>query len=716
MNPVYRISLLFMATLAGCSSSIMPAASPPGPTPVAQPAPLLAGAARVEITPVPGVSTFGHGPDARVTEGIWTRLYCRAFVLETANSAGPIAVVPCDLPAISALLQRRVAAQVADILPASRLMLTATHTHAGPAHYFEAKAYSGIISTQLPGHDERMVEFLSQRIAGAVRIAHAKRVWAQARWVHGSMWGLTRNRSLQAFYKNRPQLTPRTPPPAELPEDRKAIDPALDILELESLEARPAGQHRPLGWLAFYAMHPTVLGSDNRLLGADVAGVVSRELERELRTASVESHHAHHDPLVAIVNTNEGDMSPTWKVGDAAEAVSIGQQIASRIWQTHQGSSAGVRRAITLDSRYLEVDLPDRKLLDGRGSVCTKPELSLSAAHGASDHPTYVPDVFPGRHTDPSRKDCQGPKRRGMPLAGEVPSRIPLGLLRIDDTWLSFVPFEMTSTAGNRVNDAVRAIAGRVLEKPVALVAGLSNGYGEYVTTWEEYQVQEYEGQSTLFGPWSAAFLAEQLGLLTRAMQGEDVSPYLPASPRIGEATPYPYSLGSKRDRLATGDGELPLSSILDRRRAQGMCTMAWAGASTQPPAVCFWWTDGGPGVVPIQTGPWLQLVMEDAHRSPVRSCGGIQVSSCELREAIDDRGADFFTRVHTADHGVFVWSTVFQPQPAEWKHIQSLAGAVRLRARHAPPIASIESWPFSPSAMPPPCTDEASRYCRGER
>lgn len=33
------------------------------------------------------------------------------------------------------------------------------------------------------------------------------------------------------------------------------------------------------------------------------------------------------------------------------------------------------------------------------------------------------------------------------------------------------------------------------------VLAGLTNTYSSYVTTWEEYGVQRYEGASTIFGP-----------------------------------------------------------------------------------------------------------------------------------------------------------------------------------------------------------------------
>ena len=39
-------------------------------------------------------------------------------------------------------------------------------------------------------------------------------------------------------------------------------------------------------------------------------------------------------------------------------------------------------------------------------------------------------------------------------------------------------------------------------------ILGLANGFLNYVTTWDEYQEQGYEGGSTLYGAHSAQFMA----------------------------------------------------------------------------------------------------------------------------------------------------------------------------------------------------------------
>src|ERR1700727_567271 len=121
----------------GACGSVPPPAPvplPPHAPPVATPAPFKVGTWRVDLTPPPGVSTFGHGPDSLVAEGYWTRIYCRVFVVES-GAGERIAIVPCDLSATSRLLHRTIAEKVKDLLPATRIFVSSTHTHAGPAHY-----------------------------------------------------------------------------------------------------------------------------------------------------------------------------------------------------------------------------------------------------------------------------------------------------------------------------------------------------------------------------------------------------------------------------------------------------------------------------------------------------------------------------------------------------------------------------------------------------
>ncbi len=58
------------------------------------------------------------------------------------------------------------------------------------------------------------------------------------------------------------------------------------------------------------------------------------------------------------------------------------------------------------------------------------------------------------------------------------------------------------------------------------VVAGYANDFAGYVTTWHEYQTQQYEGGHTLFGPWTEAAYRQEFARLARALKtGETVTP-----------------------------------------------------------------------------------------------------------------------------------------------------------------------------------------------
>ncbi|HEX7477415.1 MAG TPA: neutral/alkaline non-lysosomal ceramidase N-terminal domain-containing protein [Polyangiales bacterium] len=696
----------FALTLAlcGCSYHYMPAAASVQAAfkPSAE---IEVGVGRADITPPPGVSTFGHGPDARVTNGVWTRLYCRAFVFKQGSAA--LAIVPCDLSAISTLLQRRVAEQLAlrsVPIEAPRLMLTATHTHAGPAHYFDGKDYAGLGSSQLPGYDDAMVDFLAKRIAAAVADACAAAKPAELRWARDTIPDLTRNRDLPAFVKNA--APPWAAPCPEGPPEYCAIDPALAVLEIRDKVTTCA-----LGELGFFAMHPTVLPNTNQLLGADAFGVASRVREAELRAGNAACSNS--DPLSGLVNTNEGDIVARWSSGTVQEAISIGTRLAGHVREAlTKAAAAPAEPALELASRYVEVDLPGNHFgLSGPG-LC-EAELGSLASLGATDHPTFL-NATRGEGSPRKwwRTDCQGPKLDApWPVGGALrgpqsfTSVVPIAVVRIGDQLISFLPAELTVASGRLVNNAVLQSAAGHAANMHALVAGLANGYIQYVASPDEYDAQGYEGASTLFGPRSAPVLAKIAGALTSSLYTHTE---LPGKP--DEATRFQYWLGPTRARFPRQTQEPSLAELGAQRRALQTCAVAGA----EPHAVCFFWIDGAPGEVGIERAPWLGVVAL-APPSPLPAALPAQLPSALLGAyspsiVLDDRSFAFRTRIHHAMGDAWEWSSLLQATPEQWAALAdwgTLQLRVGLGTKH-----ELKSQSWSASTPLPLCTTEEARRC----
>ena len=97
-----------------------------------------------------------------------------------------------------------------------------------------------------------------------------------------------------------------------------------------------------------------------------------------------------------------------------------------------------------------------------------------------------------------------------------VPSVVPLQILVIGQLALLCCPGEFTTMAGQRLVKTVTAILQPHGIKQV-LLCSYCNDYMGYVTTFEEYQEQAYEGGHTLYGQWTLA--AFQTGFRQLAIQ-----------------------------------------------------------------------------------------------------------------------------------------------------------------------------------------------------
>ena len=57
------------------------------------------------------------------------------------------------------------------------------------------------------------------------------------------------------------------------------------------------------------------------------------------------------------------------------------------------------------------------------------------------------------------------------------------------------------------------------------MIAGLANSYSHYITTYEEYQQQRYEGASTLYGPHTLAGYQQTFYRLTTSLAKNESVP-----------------------------------------------------------------------------------------------------------------------------------------------------------------------------------------------
>jgi hypothetical protein len=498
----------------------------------------LAAADKADITPPLHLSLFGHGPESRVATGVRLRLRCQPFVLAADGKIA--ALVPCDLQSSSSDLHVAVTKELRDLgvpIPGERLFIMATHTHAGPAHYFEARHYSGPFSSSIPGYDGDVTKFLARQIAASIVRAYQKLAPACIGWKATSLHELgladmTFNRALVPFLSNRKDAASEEAP----------VDDGLFVLRIDPRQpgALKCDAAAPLGVFAVFGMHPTGIPNTNELYHGDIFGFATRTAEACLNHAvankalsSLKNEGATCDEsgppevggvTVGLANGIEGDVSPKLDMQSVPNARRLGERLGTAI-ATVAVEIEGLRATGPFDATYWELWFPNARYdEDPAHRLCQQGDIGMSVAGGAHDGPTrlrVLPEANAGfQLLEPH--GCQGVKLaariQDSPSDYDFPRFGSIGLLRIGDARLATLPVEVTTTAGRRIRHALRQ--ARADNADLALV-GLTNQYLEYVTTEEEYPFQYYEGASDLYGPHTARFLERNLVCLDHWRHGE---------------------------------------------------------------------------------------------------------------------------------------------------------------------------------------------------
>lgn len=553
------------------------AAPPPPPRSSAPPPPpptwpIHVGIGINDITgPAAEVVMMGYANSDQVATGIHTRLYARAFIFASPQTGKRVVFVTADLGQLFSSIKQGVMKELASryggLYNDSNVQIAATHTHAGPGGY----AHHAIFNFTSHGFVRQNYINIVDGIVAAIHQAHgrvgpatlsvaASNIQAQA----------SVNRSLPAFALN-PEARSANPP--------ASVNPEMTLLRIDG----PAG---PAGVISWFSVHNTALTRNNRLISSDHKGYAAQEFER--MQGSVPPFVRPGEFVAAFPNGDEGDMSPNIEPGfkgPGGEEFAALRIIGMRQLNTALGLFNGARAPVVgeIDFRHTFVSMPGFAVTNtphrnGAGglTLCTA-AYGASFAAGAEDGPSGAPGFREGMalggalsaadaatlrsgfgsNTVPAalraafmgvanaaNDACQNPKPVLIPSGalGWTPDILPFQLLRVGPVVIAGIPGEMTIQAGRRLRARIlSALAPRGVQR--VILTGLANEYSGYITTPEEYDSQQYEGASTLFGRLTFEAYLQIFGQLADAM----------ASGQPVPAGPTPPDLGGRQIELQTG-------------------------------------------------------------------------------------------------------------------------------------------------------------------
>jgi len=299
------------------------------------------GTAAVNITPPPGTPLAGYYYE-RPCDGVLDELYAKAVVFDDGHTRA--ALVVCDLVTLPRSIveeARRRIAEHTDV-PASNVMIAATHSHTGPA-LIRNSALDTATGANHPLCRDYNAQ-LPERIAQAVAQAHARRAPARVAFARETEPRIAFNRRYWmkdgSVGWNPGKRNPNILRPAG------PVDPEVGVVYFESAEGRP------LLTFVNYALHPDTTGGTRA--SADFPGALTRRL------AEVKGP----DMLTLFANGACGDVNHIdvrWSARQSGpeEANRIGTILAAAVCSAYTRLQPVSDTALRVRSEMVQLGLPE---------------------------------------------------------------------------------------------------------------------------------------------------------------------------------------------------------------------------------------------------------------------------------------------------------------------------------------------------------------------
>jgi hypothetical protein len=435
----FAVAGALAAVLAALSAAVAPAAA----------GELRVGLAAVKITPPPGTPLAGYyNASERGSRGVLDDLYAKAAVFDDGQTK--LALVVCDLIG----LPRPVVAEARRLIrektgmAEENVMLSATHTHTGPALTGESSLDDLVIKGSELSRD--YTRGLPKLIAQAVEEAHARRVPARISRASANEPKLAFNRRF--WMKdgrvgwNPGKLNPNTIRPIG------PVDPEVGVLYVEAADSKPL-----LTYVNF-ALHADTTGG--MLISADYPGALSRRLA-EWKGPQMLTLFANG----ACGNINHVNVNWADRQHGPEEASRIGTVLAAAAIHAQAELRPVENVALRVRSRTIELPLApitDEDLRQAR---------EIAARRDAKT--PFLEQVKAYKVLDVAA-------RKGKPIAAEV----QVMTMGRDVAWVA-LPGEIFVELGLSIKAASRF--------PQTLVVELANGAVDYIPNRSAYAEGQYE-------------------------------------------------------------------------------------------------------------------------------------------------------------------------------------------------------------------------------
>lgn len=507
-----------------------------------------------DITGPPAeIVMMGYADSKQSNRGLHMRLRSRAVAIKDTESNKQVVFVSTDTGMVFQSVKQGVIEKLqelgfGEIYDESNVMISAIHTHSGPAGY----AHHGLYNVSCYGFIEENYEVIVQGITESIIEAHNNLEPGYIEVSEGECTGTSANRSPEAYLNN---------PEEERAKYNNDVDETMTVLSFRNLN------DELLGVFNWFAVHPVSMGVQNKLVSSDNKGTASYLFEKEMGT----DYSKNRTFIAAFAQANAGDVTPNIFGGDQGygdndfestlEAARIQLDACKNIMTNGTEIQGG------LDYRYETIDMSSLVIRpefgEGEERYTYAGAMGYSFAAGTEDyrgglypffHEGMTQEEYPIEKSEnfnaafieilrlaPKFYQLNGNKYPEMwqeqypkPILFATskadpdpwtPQIVPLQVFKIGEVTIAAFPCEVTTMAGRRTREIIKAKLDNMTgEDNKVIISTLANSYTSYLTTPEEYDMQHYEGASTQFGKWTLNGYLQELDKLVGAIiDGEEI-------------------------------------------------------------------------------------------------------------------------------------------------------------------------------------------------
>uniref|UniRef100_A0A8C1E1K1 Neutral ceramidase n=1 Tax=Cyprinus carpio carpio TaxID=630221 RepID=A0A8C1E1K1_CYPCA len=474
-----------------------------------------------------------------------------------ADCTGPVA----DLPMVSFISLNpflfKLKAKYGDLYRQDNVVMSGTHTHAGVGGYFQYTLF--MITSK--GYIKPSIQAIVSGIVKSIDIAHRNLRPGRIFINKGQLADSNLNRSPHSYMNN---------PEEERNRYEFNTDKQIVIMKFTDLDGDG------MGLLSWFAVHPVSMNNTNRMVSSDNLGYASYAFEQEKNIGFLPGE----GPFVAgFSSSNLGDSSPNIRgpvcvntgekcdylnsscpIGGKKACIAfgpgedmfestriIGENMSKKAKELYSSAKQELHGPVYAAHQWVNMTDETVPLNSTHTGRTCKPALGHSFAAGTTDGGGEFNFIQGDTDGDPfwdgirdallgppsnETKACHQPK----PIlfsTGEMDSPLPwhpaivdVQIITIGSLAIVAVPGEFTTMSGRRIREAVKDSFANA----EVVVAGLCNIYTHYITTYEEYQIQRYEGGSTIYGPHTLSAYIQRYRGLARAIAHETIGE-LPKGP-----------------------------------------------------------------------------------------------------------------------------------------------------------------------------------------